>query len=215
MTRCQAALDLKLVAVSSSRSSRTRILDAALSLLTERGGAEVTMAEIGAAAGVSRQAVYLHFPDRAALLVALVRYADQQRGMPAEVRKVTEAPSGTRAVAELVGLQARMNHTVWPLARALDGLRRTDEDAERSWRDRLQNRLEGCRHIVGRLAREGHLRPGLDLSIAADLLWTMTSLRTWEDLVLIRGWEAEQYQAVLTETLLRTLTVRNVPNARL
>lgn len=192
--------------MSSSRSSRIRILDAALSLLVERAGAEVTMADIAAAAGVSRQAVYLHFPDRAALLVALVRHADERRGVVDEIRKVTEAPSGAHAVAELVGLQARMNPTVWPLARALDGLRRTDEDAERSWRDRLENRLEGCRQIVGRLAAEGRLRPGLDPGIATDLLWTMTSLRTWEDLVLDRGWRPERYAEFLTDTLLSVLT---------
>jgi len=37
-------------------------------------------------------------------------------------------------------------------------------------------------------------------------LWALTSLRTWEDLVLIRGWTAAQYEERLVATLLRVLT---------
>jgi hypothetical protein len=55
---------------------------------------------------------------------------------------------------------------------------------------RLNARPDGCRAIVARLQAEGSLRPAIDPSVTADLLWTMTSLRTWEDLVLTRGWSA-------------------------
>jgi hypothetical protein len=58
----------------------------------------------------------------------------------------------------------------------------------------LRSRLEGCREIVNRLSREGVLREGLDPDAAAELLRTITSLRTWEDLVLQRGWAASQYE---------------------
>lgn len=197
--------------MSSQRSSRTRILDAALLLLSERGGADVSMAEIASAAGVSRQAIYLHFRDRASLLTALVRHADQRRGLDAGVAEVTRAASGVVAVQEMVRLQARMNPGIWAVARALDAVRRVDEDAEQAWQDRLQNRLTGCRGIVDRLAQEGSLRPGLDAATAADLLWTLTSLRTWEDLVQERGWSAQRYQRTLTEMLLTALTTAAGP----
>ena len=61
--------------MSSSRSIE-RILDAALALITRKGDANVTMAQIAKAARLSRQAVYLHFADRAALMVALARHLD-------------------------------------------------------------------------------------------------------------------------------------------
>jgi hypothetical protein len=60
--------------------------------------------------------------------------------------------------------------------------------------------------IVEQLARDGTLRPGLEPSMAADLLWALTSIRTWEDLVLVRGWTAAQYEERLVATLLRVLT---------
>ena len=103
-------------------------------------------------------------------------------------------------------VQARANPSVWAVARAVDAVRRTDAAAARAWQDRLQSRLQGCRAIVSRLETEGSLRPGLDPSIAADLLWTMTSLRMWEDLVLEREWSPEQYQVYVTNVVIGALT---------
>lgn len=164
------------------------------------------MAEIAEETGVSRQAVYLHFADRAALMLALVQHADDERGLEKELRKVREASNAIEALREMVALQARMNPGIWAVARAVDAVRRTDEAAERGWQDRLANRLQGCRALVGRLESEGRLRRGLDRAIAADLLWTITSLRTWEDLVQERGWNAREYQKRITAVLLRALT---------
>ena len=41
--------------------------------------------------------------------------------------------------------------------------------------------------------------------LAADLLWTITSLRTWEDLVLQRGWTAAPYEERIGGLLLEAL----------
>jgi AcrR family transcriptional regulator len=191
--------------LDSVSSTRAKILAAALALVLKRGDASVTMADIAKAAHLSRQAVYLHFADRADLMVALVQHVDEKRGMAAEIRKVAEAPTGRDALREMASLQARMNPAVWAAARAVDAVRRTDRAAERSWQDRLKHRLDGCATIVSRLVAEGELRDGLDPGAATDLLWVLTSLRVWEDLVLERGWSAEQYFKHTTEVLSRTL----------
>jgi len=70
----------------------------------------------------------------------------------------------------------------------------------------LQHRLEGCRQMIARLQSDGDLRDGLDPSSAADLLWTLTSLRLWEDLVLERGWSSRRYQKHVLCLLLAALT---------
>lgn len=190
----------------SSQNSRGRILDAALALVSRRGDANVTMAQIAKAARVSRQAVYLHFADRADLMVALARHLDDSLGLPAEIQKVADSRTAVEMLEGQVSLQARINPAVWAVARALDAVRRTDTAAERAWQDRLDHRLAGCRAIIERLQGEDGLRPGLDPSAAADLLWTVTSLRTWEDLVLQRGWPPRRYQEQVTRLLLETLT---------
>ena len=190
----------------SSANAAGRILDAALTLITRRGDARVTMAQIAKAARVSRQAVYLHFADRADLMVALARHVDQSLGLPADIQRIAGAPSGAAMIEMQVSLQARLNPAVWAVARALDAVRRTDAAAERAWQDRLDDRLGGCRAVVARLEAEGNLRQGLDAAAAADLLWTMTSLRMWEDLVLGRGWSPRRYQQHVTRLLLEALT---------
>jgi AcrR family transcriptional regulator len=188
--------------------TRSRILESAIALLIEREGADVSMAEIGKAANVSRQAVYLHFADRGDLFVALVQYVDEKRGLAGELERIRNAPSGIAAIRAMASLQARTNAEIWPLARATDAVRRKDAAVERAWQDRLQHRHAGCKAIVKRLAKEGCLRPDLSAATATDLLWTITSLRTWEDLVLERKWKASEYEAVITDLLLRMLTTQ-------
>jgi hypothetical protein len=60
--------------------------------------------------------------------------------------------------------------------------------------------------VVARLLEEGTLRPGLPEPVAADLLWTVTSLKLWEDLVVRRGWTASQYEERIGDLLLTALT---------
>jgi len=164
------------------------------------------MAQIAKAARLSRQAVYLHFADRADLMVALASHVNESLGLPAEIQRLMNSRTGIEMIEAFVSMQARGNPAVWAVARAIDAARRTDAAAERAWQSRLESRLDGCRVIVSRLEAEGSLRAGLDPSIAADLLWTMTSLRMWEDLVLEREWPPEQYQGYLTNVLIGALT---------
>src|SRR6516225_8487584 len=91
--------------VSSTNSSR-RILDAALTLITRKGGATVTMAQIAKAARVSRQAVYLHFVDRAALMVAVARHLDERLGLPADIQQMFAAPTGAAMLEAVVSMRA-------------------------------------------------------------------------------------------------------------
>ena len=49
----------------------------------------------------------------------------------------------------------------------------------------------------------------LDPGVAVDLLWTITSVRMWEDLVVQRGWSAEKFQDHVNRLLWESIT--NVP----
>lgn len=153
------------------------------------------MAAIAKAAGLSRQALYLTFADRADLYVALVRRVDEVRGVPAESEKVRNAPDGVAAIHALVDMQARLLPLLKPIADVFELLRRQDPDAERAWQDRLDSRREQCRCIVERLAAEKRLRSDLSPEIAIDLAWGLTSFRMWDDLVVQCGWPAERYSA--------------------
>ncbi len=192
----------------SSANSNIRILDAALALIKRRKGADVSMAEIARAARVSRQAVYLHFADRADLILALVRYAHEKLGVAGQVIKIEQAANGVAAMKLWVSLQARNNPSVWPVAHSLEVVRRTDEAAEQGWQDRSKHRLELCRQIVTRMYNDGALKRRVTPEVATELLWSVTSLRAWEELALERGWTASQYEERIT-TLLDDALVKN------
>ena len=157
-------------------------------------------------AKISRQALYLHFADRAQLLDALVKYADEKRGLASAIQHIVDAPTAREALDRMVSLQAHQNPRIWAIALAFEAVRRTDKAAQLSWQGRQARRLETCRTIIERLRREGELRPTLTVEEAADLLYVMTSLRMWEDLVLVRGWTADEYQERVTRLLLEGLT---------
>lgn len=58
--------------------TRRRLFDALSTLLSERGFDTITLADIAANAGVGRTAVYNHFADKEALLVAFVADETEQ-----------------------------------------------------------------------------------------------------------------------------------------
>lgn len=190
--------------MSSSGTTSGRILEATMTQLRINQGASLTMAEVAAQAGVSRQAVYLHFADRSALLTALVRYVDE--GRAAKLAAIAKAPSARAAVAAMVALGASDNPGLWPVARICDGLRHGDAVVEAVWRDRQNDWLGTCRAIARRFQGEGALAPQLSLDAAADLLWTLTSPRLWEELVIGCGWNAERYRRHVTYLAAGALT---------
>lgn len=190
---------------SEPPTTRSRILKATLGLVRRAQG-PLTMAAIAREAGLSRQALYLTFADKADLFIALLRFVDGQRGLVQELARVRDAPTGTDALLAVVDLQSRLNPDYKPVVDAFELLRRQDPAAQEAWQDRLYHRLEGARAIAARLAGEGRLRPGLDAPAAADLILTLTSVATWDDLVTHRGWTADQYRERMSALLLASVT---------
>ena len=62
---------------SKNMQTRSKILQATLELLEAGEGGEIRMGDIAKRAGISRQALYLHFATRAELLVETTFYLDE------------------------------------------------------------------------------------------------------------------------------------------
>lgn len=151
------------------------------------------MGDVAKRAGLSRQALYLHFADRTTLLLEASRQADTDNRTPARQRRVDEAPTARDALREAVRLQAYLKPRLHGMTTALAALRRTDPDAEAAWQERDQARLERCRELAQRLEDEGDLRPECTVEVAAALLWGLMSPSVWEDLVVNLGWSNAEY----------------------
>jgi AcrR family transcriptional regulator len=186
-------------------TTRARIVRAALSLI-EQGHGAISMGAIAKAAGLSRQALYLTFANRADLFIAVLRFADGQRGMVEERARIRAAATGREALLAIIDRQARLSPAYKPLADAFEVLRRQDDAAEEAWQDRQRDRLAGCRAVAERLAAEGAVGPGLAVDTAADLIWSATASTLWDDLVTTRGWTPTAYREQLARLLLDSLT---------
>jgi AcrR family transcriptional regulator len=174
-------------------------------LVEETPGTVPSISAVARATGISRQGVYLHFPDRASLLLALVAHVDSREGLEAAVAAVEAAPDGPAQVRAWVDMQARRNPSIAPLARALDRSRHEDGSATAAWRDRTANRMRGATAIAQRLRREGNMHRSWTTAEAAALVWELVSFRVWDDLVNEAGMSPERYTEVVTTAVLTTL----------
>lgn len=190
--------------------TRTRILEAAREVV-ENEGATAGMGRIADRAGVSRRAVYLHFESRGDLLLSLVEHVDETGNLSDRATRVTEAADGLTALDEFVSLNAEYNPEIHLIARALERARDTDEAAASAWEDRMAGRRALCRWISRRVSSEGLLREGVSIGTAADLIWSLTNIPLWRDLVEASGWSPRRYEQWVRH-LLHSLVIGPVPD---
>ena len=141
------------------------------------------MAQVAEKAGFSRQAVYLHFPGREALLDAL-------RAESPTAPNLDAAPSARAALGLMIAAQSNADP-------ALAALAEPPGDA--------QARLEHCRRVAGRFKDEGALAPQLSVATGTALLWTLPSPAVWRDLTGL-GWGPERYRSHVTFLAVGALT---------
>lgn len=190
---------------TTSGETRVAILDAARRLMTAPERRGVSMAEIASAAGLSRQAVYLHFANRTQLLVALVRHVDEVHGFAAMLQRCERAGDGRGVLAEFIAAWAGYVARITDVARAMRVAAATDEDAALAWRDRMRGFTGVCAGIVARLAAEGALASEWSASEAADFLATMLSIGNWQELIEERGWSRQRYARTMRRSVERSL----------
>jgi len=181
--------------------------------IIDKQGAVPTMSALARAVGISRQALYLHFPDRAQLLLAAVAYHDDRAQLQAGIAAVTQAADAAGAIRAWAGMQAWRNPRIAVTTRALDGARHTDPDVAAAWAGRTGNRMGGAISIIERLRAEGRLDPSWTTTEAAALLWELTSFHVWDDLVNDAQIAPGRYVEIITAAALSALGAPVVPPA--
>lgn len=190
---------------SEKISTRTKILKTTWKLLEDGGGSAVRMADIAKAVKISRQALYLHFPNRADLLVATTRYLDEVHDIEAKLSASRSATSGTDRLEKWVDVWGNYIPNIYGISKALLAMKDTDKEAAAAWNDRMQAVRHGCAAAVSALNADKSLNPNLTEEQATDLLWTLLSVRAWEQLRMECGWSQENYIVQMKETAARAL----------
>jgi AcrR family transcriptional regulator len=172
--------------------SRGRILDTAWGLVRERGIDAVTVADIAAATGVSRQLLYVHFENRAGLLKAMARRHDIRSGFAGRAAETSSLPP-VAALERLLRLWFAYLPEILPVARALEAAAVNGDEGGLAWRDRMGDLREMFAAAVDRVAGDGRLADGWTTASATDWVWARAQPSTFAQLVVDRAWPPAEY----------------------
>ncbi len=189
-------------------STRNRILSATWKLLEDGGGSTVRMSDIAKAAKISRQALYLHFPNRAELLIATTRYLDEVHDIEGTLIANCIAKTGVERLDAWVVVWGNYLPTIYGIAKALLAMKDSDEGADAAWADRMQAVRHECAAAISALIAENMLNAALTEQEATDALYTLLSVRTWEQLRIECAWSQERY-ITLIQTMARQVLLKD------
>ena len=185
---------------SNNEQTRTKILKATLGLLEAGKGKGVRMTDVAKAAGISRQAVYLHFESRADLFIETTFYVDRLKDTDARLAASRAAKTGAERLDAFITAWGSYIPEIYPMARALLALKETDAEAAKAWSQRMLDMREGCEAAISDLARDKTLSVKMTQKQAIDFLWTLLSIRNWEHLTQDCGWSQKKYLQFLKTT---------------
>jgi AcrR family transcriptional regulator len=178
---------------NDKKNTRNRILQSAWKLLESGSGSDVRMSDIAKEAGISRQAVYLHFPNRSDLLVETTRYLDDVKNVNEKLAVSRLTNSGIERLNAFIDAWGNYIPEIYGVAKALMAMMETDKGAQVAWNDRMQAVREGCKAAVTALEQENQLSAEHSVEQATEILWMLLSVRNWEHLTNECHWSQDQY----------------------
>lgn len=192
---------LYIMSSTEKKDTRESILQATYDLVTAGGDPTVSMGAVADRAGISRQAVYLHFDSRTELLLELVRWVDRSLGLGellGEARR--EADPVERAVA-IARVSARYESEIKDIALAIDIARHSDDAAAAAWDDRMSGRRRDWEEVFADIDAAGRLADRWTPRRAAQAYWSVTSPSSYRDLIDDCEWSEEDYEAWIVTLL--------------
>ncbi|MCB9503947.1 MAG: TetR/AcrR family transcriptional regulator [Deferribacteres bacterium] len=178
---------------SKNKDTRTRILEVTWHLMEQQRGQGVRLADVAAAAGVSRQAVYLHFGSRTELMIATTAYVDEVKGLNDRLQQLQNITSAHELLEKSITIWGNYIPEIYGLAKAMLSTRETDEAIAAAWDKQMDCLRNACQDIIDAFIREEILTPEWTRSKAIEMLWTALSIQNWEQLTIECGWSTSQY----------------------
>jgi AcrR family transcriptional regulator len=198
---------------STGRRERAReqletTLERARDLFLDRGYAGTTVDEIAVAAGVSAATIYKTYGGKAGLVRSLCRTAMVGEGpTPAHERSdaMRIGADGRAVIEQWAALLAEVSPRISPLLLLLGSAAQNDHEAATLLDEQEADRLYRMRGNARFLADNDHLRDGVTIDEAADVLWLCSSPELYDLLVLRRGWSPEQLRQFAAQTMASAL----------
>lgn len=188
--------------------TRHRILQLAWERVAALGDTSLSLVDLAREAAVSRQTLYLLFGSRAGLLLAMVEHRDARSAVVPRLAQARQSMTVDDAFEPYVRAWFEYLPEVFPVARALVAAARLgDLDAQAAWDSRAKLLRGGFLQMTRKLHDAGALRPGWTAAAAADWLFGMTHVDTWQHLVVEAHWKPKDAVDRIVATLRETLLV--------
>jgi AcrR family transcriptional regulator len=194
-----------------ARATRRAVLAAARERFVAQGYAGTTIAAVAAEAGVSVETVYKAFGNKPGLVKAVfdVTVVGDDEPVPMLqrefVRRNMAEPDPRRKLEAYGEHLAETAPRIGPVLLVVREAAATDAGAASVWEQLQDERLTGMTAFAEHLAEGGHLRPGVSMEEARDVLWVHNSLELWELLVRLRGWSDERFGRWVGQQLVAAL----------
>lgn len=186
--------------------TRERVLELALEFVRQRGDAELSLVDLAAAAGLSRQMLYLLFGSRAGLLMAMVDHLDARSGAGERLAALRTSMPPAEAFEPYLRAWFDYLPEVLPVALALSAAAaRGDADATAAWGSRLAKLRAGFTLMTRAFRAAGVLKAGWTPETAADWILALTHVDLWQHLVVEAGWRPAAHIDRIVRTLRDTL----------
>ena len=182
----------------SSEQTKTRILETTWKVLEKRIDKN-RMSDIATAVGISRQALYLHYPTRAELLIATTKHIDKVKKVNQRLELSRAAGSGIERLHFFIKAWGGYIPEIHGMSVALRNMRENDKAAAEAWDERMQAVRHGCQAAVRAIEKDGKLKSDLSEQVATDILWTLLTVENWERLVLDCTWSQSEYEIKMIE----------------
>ena len=200
---------------ATRRETRRRLLAAAKAEFAERGYAAATVTRIAERADMSVQTLYSNWGNKRNLLRAVMESSvtgdDDVRlvpGQPPEIIVATLDPDDAKDPRKLLGhlshqyrLLAERSAVGWQTYRDGSAI---DPDIADDWRQ-LNNLRRLAFHGLFAWIPAGALRPGLSHAAAADTAWVVASPDSHDQLVRHAGYNYDQLESWVHDTLIAAL----------
>lgn len=181
-------------------STQERIIEAALTLISERGLSDVTMIDVAGTAGTARQTLYNHYPNIDSIVAdALTRHNHDSIDQLRAAIAIVETPTGkiTQLVRHIAQISTHHGHTV-----------DLDLSLAPQHRAALAQFTDAMDELIATTITEGQAEGSfrLDLDPTIDAALARHILAGISDLVAANPQDVATIAATGTHTLLSALT---------
>lgn len=186
-----------------ARQTRAAVTDAAKRLFLRDGFAATTVAAVAAEARVSVETIYKGFGGKPGLVRAICE--NELAGGELRTRLPLTEPDPRTVIRGWGSLSAEVAPQVAPILLLLRAAAATDPVMAELQTEMDAGRLRRMARNAAHLAEAGHLRDGITVQHAAEIMWAYTSPELYEMLVLARGWPLEHYGDFIADAVIAAL----------